>query len=114
MGLSVNGVLTRSVADTALFHDVASGAIASDVDSAPAPAVPFGESAAKTPGRLRIAFSRSVPVGVLSKLDANAERAFKETDRAAALTWPRAHRARPRLWPGHDPGALGALHAGRP
>ena len=78
-GLSVNGVLTRSVADTALFHDVASGVIASDVDSAPAPAVPFGESAGKTPGRLRIAFSRSVPVGVLSRLDANAERAFEET-----------------------------------
>jgi amidase len=78
-GLSVNGVLTRSVADTALFHDVASGAIASDMDRAPAPEVSFSRSAAATPGRLRIAYSRSVPVGVLSKLDPAAERAFTET-----------------------------------
>ena len=36
-GLSVNGVLTRRVADTALFHDVASGPSDVDLDSAPAP-----------------------------------------------------------------------------
>jgi amidase len=78
-GLSVNGVLTRSVADTALFHDVASGAIASDMDRVPAPEVPFSRSAATAPGRLRIAYSRSVPVGVLSKLAPAAERAFTDT-----------------------------------
>ncbi len=43
-GLSVNGVLTHGVADSALFYDVASGAIDSDSDSAPAPAVPFPPS----------------------------------------------------------------------
>jgi amidase len=78
-GLSVNGVLTRSVADTALFHDVASGAIATDVDRVPAPDVPFSQSVATTPGRLRIAYSRSVPFGALSKLDDAAARAFQET-----------------------------------
>jgi len=78
-GLSVNGVLTRSVTDTALFHDVASGAIASDMDRAPAASVSFCQSAGTVPGRLRIAYSRSVPLGVLSKLDAAAERAFMET-----------------------------------
>jgi amidase len=78
-GLSVNGVLTRSVADTALFHDVASGAIEGEQDSVPAPARPFAQSAATPPGPLRIAWSKSVPLGVISKLDPDAERALAET-----------------------------------
>ncbi|HEY0517291.1 MAG TPA: amidase [Solirubrobacteraceae bacterium] len=78
-GLSVNGVLTRRVADTALFHDAASGATDVDADSAPAPAVPFSQAAATAPARLRIAYSRKFPPGVLAKLDAEAERALEET-----------------------------------
>jgi amidase len=78
-GLSVKGVLTRSVADTALFHDVASGAIDTDVDRAPAPDVPFSTSAATPPGSLRIAYSTSVPPGAIAKLDADARRAFEDT-----------------------------------
>lgn len=78
-GLSVNGVLTRRVADTALFHDVASGAIDVDADKPPAPAVPFSRSATTAPERLRIAYSSSVPAGVISRLDADAERALRET-----------------------------------
>src|SRR5271155_918440 len=71
-GLSVNGVLTRTVADTALFHDVASGAIDVDADRVPAPEVPFAQAAATPPGRLRIAFTTSTLPGVLSSLDADA------------------------------------------
>jgi amidase len=78
-GLSVNGVLTRRVTDTALFHDVASGAIEVDRDSVPAPAVPFSQSAVTPPGPLRIAFSKRVPVGVISSLDSDSERALDET-----------------------------------
>jgi amidase len=78
-GLSVNGVLTRRVADTALFHDVASGATDIDEDSAPLPDVPFVQAAATPPGRLRIAYSASVPPGVLAKLDDDGERALRET-----------------------------------
>jgi amidase len=78
-GLSVNGVLTRGVADTALFADVAAGAIAIDRDSAPAPAVAFAQAAATAPGRLRIAYSTRVPFGMLSKLDGDAGRALEET-----------------------------------
>jgi amidase len=77
-GLSVNGVLTRRVADTALFHDVASGAIALDEDHPPAPGAPFSLSAATPPRALRIAFSTRVPPGVLSSLDGDAERALRE------------------------------------
>src|SRR5271170_7571209 len=45
-GLSVNGVLTRSVADSALFYDVASGAIDVDADRVAAPVIPFASAAA--------------------------------------------------------------------
>jgi amidase len=78
-GLSVNGLLARRVADTALFHDVASGAVEIDIDRVPPPGVPFASSAATAPGKLRIAYSRAVPFGVIAKLDPSALTAFEET-----------------------------------
>jgi amidase len=78
-GLSVNGVLTRSVADSALFYDVASGSIDVDSDRAPAPVIPFASAAATPPGPLRIAYSTRVPLGIISSLDADARRALEET-----------------------------------
>jgi amidase len=78
-GLSVDGVLTRSVADTALFYDVASGAIDSDVDKPPPPPVAFSQAAATPPGALRIAYSTRVPPGVLSRLGEGAASAVTET-----------------------------------
>jgi amidase len=78
-GLSVNGVLTRRVPDTALFHDVASGASDVDLDHAPPPPVSFAQAAATPVGRLRIAFTTSTPPGVLSSLDVDAERALRDT-----------------------------------
>ena len=77
-GLSVNGVLTRRVADTALFHDVASGPSEVDLDSAPPPPVSFSRAAATPPGRLRIAYSTRVPPGAIAKLDGDGERALAE------------------------------------
>lgn len=55
-GLSVNGCLTRTVADTALFLDVVTVG-GGDPGGPPAPAVAFAESARTAPGRLRIAIS---------------------------------------------------------
>jgi amidase len=78
-GMSVNGILTRSVRDTALFHDVASGATSIDRDRPALPDRPFLESARTAPGRLRIAYSTRVPAGVIPRLDADAERALSET-----------------------------------
>ncbi len=77
--MSVNGVLTRRVADTALFHDVASGSTPIDLDRPEPPPVPFAEAAATPPGRLRIAWSKRFPGIVLAKLDAQASRALDET-----------------------------------
>jgi amidase len=78
-GLSVNGVLTRRVADTALFHDVASGATDVDADKAPPPQVPFAQAAATPPGRLRIAYSSAIPPGILARLDDDGARALEQT-----------------------------------
>jgi len=78
-GLSVNGVLARHVADTALFHDAASGAIDADADHPPAPPISFASAAATPPGPLRVAILRKVPFGVISKLDAGAARALSDT-----------------------------------
>jgi amidase len=78
-GMSVDGVLARRVLDTALFHDAASGATEIDEDRAPPPAVPFAQSAATAPGRLRIAFSTRLPPGTVARLDPDAARAVSET-----------------------------------
>ncbi len=78
-GLSVNGVLARRVADTALFHDVASGTTEVDEDRAPAPEGTFSEAASRPPGRLRIAYSSKLPPGTISKIDPDERRAFEQT-----------------------------------
>jgi amidase len=78
-GMSVNGVLSRSVTDTALFHDVASGSAPVDRDRPEPPAQSFLQSARTTPGRLRIAFSCAIPPPVLAPLDQDARRALDQT-----------------------------------
>jgi amidase len=79
-GLSVNGLLARRVADTALFHDVASAAPRNAGDRVPPPPdVPFAQSAATPPRTLTIAYSSRFPVGVLAHLDDDARRALDDT-----------------------------------
>ncbi len=78
-GLAVNGVLTRRVGDTALFHDVASGAVEIDADRVAAPPVSFATAATTPPGRLRIAYSRALPFGVIARIDPSVMAAFEET-----------------------------------
>jgi amidase len=78
-GMSVDGVLTRRVADTAFFHDVASGSTDIDLDRPDPPGVPYAQAAATPPGRLRIAWSTKFPGIVLAKLSPEAQRALGET-----------------------------------
>jgi len=52
--LVVDGVLTRTVADTAALTDILAGYEPGDANWAPAPPEPFAQSAARDPGRLRI------------------------------------------------------------
>jgi amidase len=59
-GLSVNGCVSRTVADTALWLDVTSGG-SEEPGAPPPPERPFAEAARTAPGKLRIAHSTLPP-----------------------------------------------------
>ena len=60
--LGIDGMLTRTVADTAAILDVLAGYESGDATWAAPPSEPFAASAARAPGRLRIAMSTVPPV----------------------------------------------------
>jgi amidase len=60
--LGIDGVLTRTVGDTAAILDVLAGYEAGDATWAPPPAQPFARAAGERPGRLRIAVTTLPPV----------------------------------------------------
>ncbi|HEX9049263.1 MAG TPA: amidase [Anaeromyxobacter sp.] len=57
-GFDTNGVVTRSVRDSAALLDVLAGPVPGDPYAAPVPSRPFLAEAGTPPGRLRIAFTR--------------------------------------------------------
>ncbi|HET9592733.1 MAG TPA: amidase [Solirubrobacterales bacterium] len=59
-GLSVNGCLSRNVADTALWLDLTAGG-SEEPGAPPAPERPFVDSARTPPGKLRVAFTTKPP-----------------------------------------------------
>jgi amidase len=59
--LGIDGMLTRTVADTAAILDVLAGYEPGDATWAPPPFEPFAQSAARAPGRLRIAATMLPP-----------------------------------------------------
>lgn len=62
-GLSVNGCVSRSVLDTALWLDVTSGG-SREAGAPPPPEQPFVAAAQTPPGKLRVAFSTAAPRAV--------------------------------------------------
>jgi amidase len=78
-GLSVIGWITRTVADTALLLDITSGSAPVDADRPPAPETPFAESAAASPGRLRIAYTLRHPPGAAVRVADDVKRAVMDT-----------------------------------
>jgi amidase len=60
--LGIDGMLTRTVADTAAILDVLSGYELGDASWAPPPAEPFSVFASSPPGRLRIAATTFSPI----------------------------------------------------
>jgi amidase len=60
--LGIDGVLTRTVADTASILDVLKGYEPGDATWAPPPSEPFAVSAAAEPGKLRIAATTQPPI----------------------------------------------------
>lgn len=80
-GMSVNGSLTRSVADTGLYLDVTAGPLPGTPDAPPPPQRPFAEAAATPPQRLRIAWSLKAPrlIAPSAKLAESNHRGLDET-----------------------------------
>jgi amidase len=76
--LSVLGVLTRSVADTALFLDAVTAG-PPEPGGPPAPERPFAESVASDPERLRIAVATNPPTGLIAPLHEDNRAALLET-----------------------------------
>ena len=62
-GFAIEGVVTRTVADTAAALDVMSGPEAGDPYWAPPPSAPFSKSVGRNPGKLRIAYTTESPNG---------------------------------------------------
>jgi amidase len=61
--LVTDGVLTRTVAESAELLDLLAGYELGDATWAPPPAEPFAASAAREPGRLRVGFTLAPPLG---------------------------------------------------
>lgn len=79
-GACSEGVLSRSVRDSALALDLLSGPEPGDPFIAPpAPEVPFVEQARRAPPRLRIAFTAKSPIG--TEVDAEAQAAVQAAAR---------------------------------
>lgn len=62
-GACTEGVISRSVRDSALALDIECGPEPGDPFFTERPAVPFADMAKREPGRLRIAFSTASPIG---------------------------------------------------
>jgi amidase len=71
-----NGVLTRTVAETAALLDVIAGYEAGDATWAPPPSEPFAATAAREPGRLRIGLTTVPPIE--AAIDPLCERAARD------------------------------------
>jgi amidase len=72
-----DGVLTRSVAETAALLDVMAGYETGDATWAPPPPEPFARTAAREPGRLRIGVT-TVPAIDVAAIDPLCERAVRD------------------------------------
>src|SRR5579875_1006769 len=85
--LVIDGMLTRTIADSAALLDVLCGPEKGDAYWAPAPSAPFAELAAKSPRALRIGFTTRSPIAE-APVDAQCAAA---AERAAALLGDLGH-----------------------
>jgi amidase len=100
-GMSVNGCLTRSVFDTALYLDLTAGG-GKAPDKPPPPERPFVEAARTPPGKLRVAVSvKGARALAPPMLDERCRRAVEET---AQLLGSLGHRI---AWRDPDWGTVG-------
>jgi amidase len=79
LGLSVCGALARTVRDSALMLDAMHGPGPDDEYQAPPFTGRYVDAAAEPPGRLRIATSRRVPPGLITRVSADQRAAWERT-----------------------------------
>ena len=82
-----DGVLTRTVAETAALLDVLAGYEPGDATWAPPPAEPFAAAAAREPGRLRIGVTTTAAID--APLDPLCERAVGDAAELLGVARPR-------------------------
>ena len=106
-----DGVLSRTVAETASMLDVLSGYEVGDATWAPPPAEPFAEAAERDPGRLKVGFTTTPPIE--ANLDPACERAVRD---AAELLSELGHDVEetPAPWGAEDPMEAFTLAFGTP
>jgi amidase len=92
-GLAVEGCLTRTVLDTALWLDVVSGG-SGEAEAPPPPGRPFVEAARTPPGKLRIAYSTRPPRALVPPTV--SEEAKQAVDDGAELLRSLGHSVEPR------------------
>jgi amidase len=97
-----DGVLTRTVRETALLLDILAGTELGDATWAPEPAEPFAAAAAREPGTLRIGVTTLMPL-LEAQLDPDCERAAHD---AAALLESLGHEVQEVQPPWFRPGLL--------
>ena len=102
-----DGVLTRTVRETALLLDLLAGPETGDLSWAAPPAEPFAATAALEPGGLRIALTTLAPLGE-GPLDPQCARAARE---AATLLAALGHEVEEADPPWRDPRMLDAFTA---
>jgi amidase len=105
-GLSVNGALTRTVADAALIYDVISGSTPVDRERAPELEQSFREIVQTPPEKLRVALSTRAPQGLLPRVDADARRTVDEMGQLLRSLGHEVVQADPDYGPGTVPAVL--------
>jgi amidase len=83
--LGIDGMLTRTVADTAAILDVLEGYELGDATWAPPPGEPFAQSALAAPGRLRIAATTFAPIAEAAVDPVCAQAVLDATDLLRSL-----------------------------
>ena len=92
-GLAVEGCLSRTVLDTALWLDVVSGG-STEAEAPPPPKRPFVEAVKRSPGKLRVGYSTLAPRAVAPPtVSEEAKRAVAD---AAELLGSLGHEVAPR------------------
>jgi amidase len=68
-GLTSEGVISRSVRDSAVYLDLVCGSSVGDPYSLQSPEKPYAEEVKSTPGKLKIAYSYQLPQGLKASID---------------------------------------------